>query len=136
MGFNLEGACPAIAYIDDAGVLARPLDDTVALGGKPLKMNAGGFIGAMFAPHNAVNAEFSEAWRATQRGEDSLVLLWRDAVLGKKLRGHRVDSGTTDEVSGFMVVKGLLSHGCWGSCALRVGRNWRVSRKARASPRE
>src|SRR5450631_954503 len=56
---NLECAGPAIAYINDAGVLARSLHDEGAPGGEPLEMNARGFIGAMLAPHNAVNAEFS-----------------------------------------------------------------------------
>ena len=40
VGFDLEGAGPAVAYVNDAGVFARTLHHAIALGGQPLEVNA------------------------------------------------------------------------------------------------
>ena len=58
VALDFEGAGPAVAHVDDAGVLAGTLDDAVALGGQPLEVHAAGFVGAVLAPHYAVNAKF------------------------------------------------------------------------------
>ena len=86
--FDLEGAGPAVAHVDDARVFAGPLDDTVAFGGQALEVRPAGLVGAMLAPHHAVNAQLSERRRAAQRRENAVVLLRRDAVLGEQLRGN------------------------------------------------
>ena len=56
---------------------------TVALAsvGRRLQVHARGFVGAVLAPHHAVNAEFGEGWGAAQRRHDARVLLGREAVL-------------------------------------------------------
>ena len=67
--FDLEGAGPAVADVDDAGVFARPLDDAAAdrcLGGQALEVDAGGLVGAVLAPHHAVDAQFGEEGRAAE----------------------------------------------------------------------
>ena len=84
--FDFEGAGPAVAHIDDSRVFARPLDDTIAFGGQALEMNAAGFVGAVLAPHHAVDAKLGERGGAAERRENALVLLRGDAVLGKHLR--------------------------------------------------
>ena len=78
---DLEGAGPAVAHVDDAGVFARPLDDAIALGGQALEVHAAGLVGAVLAPHHAVDAEFSERRSAAKSRENALVLLRGDAVL-------------------------------------------------------
>ena len=75
VALDLEGAGPAVAHVDDAGVFARPLDDAVALGGQTLEMDAAGLVGAVLAPHHAVDAEFGERWHAAERGQNAVVLL-------------------------------------------------------------
>jgi hypothetical protein len=40
VALDLEGAGPAVADVDDAGVLAGALDDAIALGGQALEVDA------------------------------------------------------------------------------------------------
>ena len=81
VALDLEGAGPAVAHVDDAGVFARPLHHAVALGGQALEMHAARFIGAMLAPHHAVDAEFGERRHAAERRQNAVVLVRSDAVL-------------------------------------------------------
>ncbi len=62
---DLEGAGPAIADIDDAGILARALQHQLAARGQPLQMHARRFVGAVLAPHHAEDAEFGEGGLAS-----------------------------------------------------------------------
>src|SRR5271157_184582 len=55
---DLECASPAVADVDDAGILARPLHHQFAARGQAFQVNARRFIGAVFAPHHAEDAEF------------------------------------------------------------------------------
>ena len=64
VALNLEGARPTIANVDNACVLTRPLHNAIALGGQALQVHAAGLVGAMLAPHHAVNAQFGERWNA------------------------------------------------------------------------
>ncbi len=101
MRFDLEGAGPAVADVDDAGVFAGALHDAAGAGGalaargQPLEVDARGLVGAVLGPHHAENAELGEGWRAAQRRFDARVLLRRKAVLLEKLGrdacrcGHR-----------------------------------------------
>ena len=89
VALDLEGAGPAVAHVDDAGILARPLHDAIALGGQPLQMHAAGLVGAVFAPHHAVDAQFGERGHTPQRRLDAAVFIRGDAVLGQQLRGYR-----------------------------------------------
>ena len=54
---DLERAGPAVADVDDAGVLARPLHHQLAARGQPLQMHARRFVGAVLAPHHAEDAQ-------------------------------------------------------------------------------
>ena len=83
---DLEGAGPAVANVDDAGVLARPLHHQLAARGQPLQMHARRFIRTMLAPHHAENAQLSKPRLAPQRGLDPFILFRRNAVLGDDLR--------------------------------------------------
>src|SRR5476651_147005 len=81
MGFNLEGASPAIADVDDAGVFARSLNNQLAACGKALQVYARRFVRAMFAPHHAENTQFRQRWLAPQRALDPFIFVRGDTVI-------------------------------------------------------
>ena len=122
MRFDLEGAGPAVAHVDDAGVFAGPLDDAIAFGGQALEVHAAGFVGAVLAPHHAVDAEFGERRRAAERRENALVLLRGDAVWASNCGVMVTGSGTTAEEELVIVVAFIVAQGHlrWGR-GLRQG---------------
>ena len=88
VAFDFEGAGPSVADVDDAGVFARPLHHAVALGRQAFEMDAAGLIGAVLAPHDAVNAKFGEGWDAAEGLENAVIFVRGDAVLRQQLRGY------------------------------------------------
>ena len=50
--FDLECGAPPVSDIDDAGILSRRYDHTVAPGWQTLQMNARRFVGTMLGPHD------------------------------------------------------------------------------------
>ncbi len=78
---DFEGDCKAVSDIDDARVLARPLQDVLTFGGQLFQMNTGTLVGAVFAPHDAKNAEFRESWFAPKQA-DNFVELRRSKLMG------------------------------------------------------
>ena len=89
MGLDLESAGPAVADINDAGILSRPLHHELAACRQPLEVDAGGLVGAVLAPHDAVDAQLREPGSPPQGGNDPLVLFGCDAVLSQKFRRNR-----------------------------------------------
>src|SRR5438067_3460349 len=77
--FDFEGASPAIADIDDAGVLARALQHTARTRRQPPQVHARRFIGAVLAPHHAENAKLSPAGVTSAQQLDYMVVF----LLGK-----------------------------------------------------
>ena len=57
---DLESARPAVADVDDAGILSRPLHHQLAARGQALQVNARRLVRAVLAPHHAENAEFGQ----------------------------------------------------------------------------
>jgi hypothetical protein len=88
VGLDFESAGPAVADVDDAGVLAGALDDASAFGGQALEVDAAGFVGAVLAPHYAVDAQLCEGWHAAEGGQDAAVLVRGNAVRGEQLRSN------------------------------------------------
>jgi hypothetical protein len=95
---DFEGAGPAVANVDDAGVFARPLQHQLAARGQALQVNARRLIGAVLAPHHAENAEFGPHGLASaQQFLDFFEFFRSEAVLPDHLRcngsnrrgGHR-----------------------------------------------
>src|ERR1019366_1465085 len=80
---NFEGASPAIADVDDAGVLPGPLHHATAVRGQALQVHARGFVGAVLAPHHAEDAQFRERRLATESLQQAVVFLGRDSVVTK-----------------------------------------------------
>jgi hypothetical protein len=54
-----------------------------------LEVYARGLVGAVFTPHNAVDAELGEPGLPAQGGYDALILFGCNAVLGEKFRRYR-----------------------------------------------
>src|SRR5579872_546426 len=89
MRFDLEGASPAVANVDDACVLAGPLKHALTARRQAFQVNTRGFIGAVLAPHHAENAELGERRLAVaEKLLDFLVFIRRQAVLPEGLRGE------------------------------------------------
>ena len=86
--FDLEGAGPAVADVDDAGILSRPLQHAFAACGQPLQMHARRFVGTVLAPHYAEDAEFGKRRLAVaEKLLDFLVFVGSKAVLPEGLQG-------------------------------------------------
>src|SRR5580658_7150930 len=84
---DLEGACPAVADVDDAGVLTRALQNALAARRQPLQVNPRRLVGTVFAPHHAEDAEFRERGLAlSKKLLDPLVFLESEAMLPESLR--------------------------------------------------
>ena len=81
VGFHLEDAGIAVADIDHAGILARALDHPGRLGGQLPQMGAGGFVGAMLAPHHGEDAQLHQIGVAAQQALDAGIFLVREAML-------------------------------------------------------
>src|SRR5215831_6467374 len=97
VGFDLEGASPAVADVDDAGVVPWPLHHQLAARRQPLQMHARGFVGTMLAPHHAEDAQLGQGGFASQCALDALILFRSDSMIGDDFRsdyfsmrcGHR-----------------------------------------------
>jgi hypothetical protein len=87
VGFHLEDGGQAIPDGDDAGILARALDDPGGLGGEFLQPDAAGFVGAVFRPHHGEHAELGERGGAAEDGEAAVVFVRLQAEFGGELGG-------------------------------------------------
>jgi hypothetical protein len=88
VALHLEDDGEPVADIDDAGILARPLDHPGRLGGQRAQMDFRGFIRAVLVPHRRENAELGEARLAADQLEDALVLIRLEAVLADEFRSN------------------------------------------------
>src|SRR5258708_1212654 len=87
MRFDLEGAPPAVADVDGAGILSRPLQHALAPRRQALQVHARRLVGTVFAPHHAEDAEFGERRLATaEKLLDLFVLFRSEAVLPEDLQ--------------------------------------------------
>ena len=91
VALHLEDGAVAVAEIDDAGVLARPLDHLRAGGRQLLQPEAARFVGAVLRPHHREDAEFQERRLATDDAEQAVVLVALETVGGDHL-GRDLDS--------------------------------------------
>ncbi len=70
VGFNFKGNGESIADIDDAGILARPLQHALAFSRQLLQVNPRTLVGAMFAPHHTEDAQFGKARLTPKQAQD------------------------------------------------------------------
>src|SRR5580658_5769963 len=93
---DLEGARPAVANVDDAGVLARPLQNPLAARGQALQVNPRRLVGAVLTPHHAEDAEFRQRGLALSKELlDPFVFIESETMLPENLRrkGRSYGSG-------------------------------------------
>ena len=74
VALHLEDAGEPVADVDDAGILARPLDDPGRLGRQFAQMQTRGFVGTMLVPHGRENAELGEARRPADEARMRYIL--------------------------------------------------------------
>src|SRR5579862_5805123 len=77
MAFDFEDRRPAVAYVDRAGVLARPLNHQLALRRQLSQMDTRRLVRAMLRPHHRKNAELGVGGRAADDLFDLVVLVRR-----------------------------------------------------------
>jgi hypothetical protein len=82
VGFDFEGRDKAVADVHDTGVFTRALHDKLAACGQALQVNFARFVGAMFAPHHAEDAQFGDVRVAAKDLLNARVFLGRNAVFG------------------------------------------------------
>jgi hypothetical protein len=87
VALHLEHHREPVADVDDAGILARPLDHPGRRGRQPAQMHLRGFVGAMLIPHSRKNAELGQRRLAADQIEDALVLVGLEPVFGDEFRG-------------------------------------------------
>ncbi len=86
--FDLEGAGPAVANVDDARIFSRALQHAAAVCGQPLEMHARRFVRAVLAPHDTEDAEFGKRRLASaEQRLDSLVFVRRQPVTAQGFGG-------------------------------------------------
>ena len=125
VALHLEDGGLAVADIDDAGILARALDDARALGRELRQVAAGGFVGAVFAPHHRIDAEFDEVGLAAEARDEALPLISLDAMF---------HAGTGVLLGGEMGENALfVGHRC-ALAALSASRKGRVARRGIIRP--
>ena len=81
MGFDFEGAGPAIANINNARILARPLYHAPAVGWEAAQVHPRGLVRTMLAPHHAKNAQLRDGRFPAQKFADLVVFLGGEPVL-------------------------------------------------------
>ena len=87
VAFHLEDARQTVADIDDARILARPLDHPGGFRRQAAQMQARGFVGAMLVPHGRDDAELGDRRGAADQVHEALILVRRQPVLLDQLRG-------------------------------------------------
>src|SRR4029077_3562422 len=86
VALHLEHRDQPVADVDDAGVLARPLDHPGRLGRQRAQMNFRGFVRAVLVPHRREYAELGEARLAPDELLEARVFVRLEAVLGDQFR--------------------------------------------------
>ena len=90
VALHLEDHAVAVADVDDAGILARTLDDPRPGGRQRAQPFLRGFVRAVLVPHRREDAELGEARLAADQVEDALVFVGLQPVRGDEFRrdGH------------------------------------------------
>ena len=82
VALHLEDGDEPVADIDDAGVLARPLDDHRAGGRQRAQPFLRALVGAVLVPHGGEDAELGQRRLAADQVEDALVFVGLQPVVG------------------------------------------------------
>jgi hypothetical protein len=77
--FGFEGDCDTVAEVDHAGVLARPLQHTLAVRGQPLEQACRVLVAAMLRPEKREDRELEIVRRSSEQLSDTVELPVREA---------------------------------------------------------
>ena len=102
MALNLEGDGPAVADIDDAGVLADANEKCIGLRGllaELAQVHLGRLVRAVLAPHHRIHCEFRGRGTTTENLANALVLIGLQSKLCERLQCLGVRLGGGDGVS-------------------------------------
>ena len=86
VALHLEHAGEPVADVDDAGVLARPLDHPGRRGRQRAQMDLRGLVRAVLVPHRREDAELGERRLAADQLANALVFVGLEAVRGDQRR--------------------------------------------------
>ena len=86
VALHLEHDREPVADVDDAGILARPLNHPRRLGRQRAQMDFRGFVRAVLVPHRGENAELGEGRRTPDKLDDARVLVRLQTVFGDQFR--------------------------------------------------
>jgi hypothetical protein len=87
VALHLEHDGLAVADIDHAGILARPLDHPRRFRRQAAQMQPRGFVRAMLVPHGRENPELGEARHPADQLENALIFVRLDAMAGDEFGG-------------------------------------------------
>ena len=87
VALHLEHDGLAVADVDHAGILARPLDHPRRLGRQATQMQPRRFVRAVLVPHRREDPEFGETRHPADQLEDALILVGLEAVAGDEFGG-------------------------------------------------
>ena len=90
---HLEGDGEPVADVDDARVLAGPLEHARPRRRERPEVDARGLVGAVLAPHRREDAELDVVRLAAEDLQDSPVLVGGEVVLGDELGSDRHGRG-------------------------------------------
>jgi hypothetical protein len=86
VALHLEDGGLAVADVDHAGILARPLDHLGTAGRQLSQMHFRALVRAMLRPHDREDAELGQVGRAAHRMQHALIFLGRETVFCHDLR--------------------------------------------------
>src|SRR5712691_13270493 len=89
MRFTLERRAPAVADVDDTGILPGRNDYAFACSGKAAKMDARRLVGAMLRPHHREDPELNKTRLAAHERLDTFKLFRCEIVSGYYFRSDR-----------------------------------------------
>ena len=91
---DLEDRRQALADVDRAGILARPLQHLRPFGRQRLQVHARALVAAVLRPHHRENAELGEVRLAAHEPDDALVLVRLQPVAFENLWNRSSQSGS------------------------------------------
>ena len=89
VAFHLKRHRQAVANVDDAGVLTRPLQHVRPFGGQVFQIDARAFVTTVLRPHDREYPELGVIRFAAEKLDDLSILFRIEAMARHQLRRHR-----------------------------------------------
>src|ERR1041385_8999723 len=85
---DLERRAPAVAHVDDAGVLSRRHDNPFTRRRQSLEMDTRRLVRTVLGPHHREDAELDQIRLASQQFPDAVKFVGGKVVCGDYVRGY------------------------------------------------